>query len=62
MYVQSKRLVLRMWNPLAINSDNRAFHVAMVSLSTCGLFNGSRQRVDEKMMTGFDIDVRERIV
>ena len=53
---------MRMWNPLAINSDNRAFHVAMVSLSTCGLFNGSRQRVDEKMMTGFDIDVRERIV
>jgi hypothetical protein len=48
-----------MWNPLAINSDNRAFHVVMVLLSTCGLFNRSRQRVDERMMTGLDINVRQ---
>ena len=44
---QSKHLMLRMWDPLAVNSDTCAFHLVMISLSTCGLFNGDRQRNDD---------------
>ena len=50
-----------MWSPLAINSGNHAFQAAMILLSTCRLFDGDRQRVDEKMMAGFDINVGQRI-
>jgi hypothetical protein len=39
--------MLRMWNLLAINSDDHAFSTVMISLSTCGLFNGDRQRDDD---------------
>jgi hypothetical protein len=59
---QSKSLMLRMWNPLAVDSDDRAFHMVMISLSTCGLFSGDRQRVDERMTAGLDIDDRQRMV
>jgi hypothetical protein len=51
-----------MWNPLAVDSDDRAFHMVMISLSTCGLFSGDRQRVDERMTAGLDIDDRQRMV
>lgn len=50
-----------MWSPLAINSGNHAFQAAMILLSTCRLFDGDRQRVDEKMMAAFDINDSQRI-
>lgn len=46
------------WNPLANIGDGHAFHTVMVSLSTCGLFSGDRQRVDKEIMAGSDIDTR----